>query len=455
MSDPEGTIPLMAACVIAFIGLLLYGIFSGAQIALERTNEHKLQELLADRPDRRKKAMRHLERPQRFFSTVALVRLMASMIPAAVLCGSLAPLLQGAFQNGASIAAPWSTLLSFAIVLAGTLCLWLFMGNLIPRKLAANTPEKSLVHTMSIVNVAAIILRPVTAVFTAISNGIVSLMGKDPHLEDKPVTEEEILRMIDESEEDGEIAGVEANMIENIFDFNDKSVSEIMTHRMDVIAVEDTASVQDVVVVSVEQGYSRIPVYHEDIDEIVGVVYVKDLLKFIGKPLSRNISVKAVMRKPHLAPESKALNELFTEMTERKIQFSVLIDEYGGTKGIVTMEDVLESIVGNIQDEYDNEEESVVRLSDTLFTVSGALSISEASELLEVDLPEGDYDTIAGMVVEMLGNIPDENEFPSVMVGNVEFQVLEFNDNRIEKILIEKHPLPETEQDEDDAKQRN
>lgn len=446
MSDPDGTISIMAAGIIAFVSLLLYGIFSGAQVALERSNERKLQELYSKRPKKQKKALRHLERPQRFFSTVALVRLISTMVPAVCLCVSITPMLAGAFASGGAPAL-WQTLLAGAVVLAATLCVWLFLGNLIPRKLAANTPEKTLVQTMGIVNVAAVILRPVTIVFTAISNGIVTAMGKDPHMEDTPVTEEEILRLVDESEEDGEIAGVEADMIENIFDFNDKNVSEIMTHRMDVVAVEDTASVQDVVVAAVEHGYSRIPVYHDDVDVIIGVVYVKDLLKFIGKPLSRNISVKAMMRKPYLVPESKAINELFTEMTERKFQFAVLIDEYGGTAGIVTMEDILESIVGSIQDEYDNEEESIFQLSDTMFTVDGGTSVDEVSELLDMELPEGDYDTIAGMVVEMLGNIPDANEFPSVMIQNVEFQVLEFGENRIEKILIERHPeLEESEE---------
>jgi putative hemolysin len=437
MSDPDGTISVMAAVVIAVVGLLLYGIFSGAQVALERSKEKKLQSLYGDRPQKQRKALYHLEHPQRFYATVAVVRLLATMAPAVGLCVSITPLLERCFAGDGAVLL-WHTVLSGAIVLSATICIWLFVGNLLPRKLAANLPEKTLVRTMGLVNVAAVVLRPVTAVFTAISNGIVSLMGKDPHMEDVPVTEEEILRMVDESEEDGEIAGVEADMIENIFDFNDTNVSEIMTHRMDVVAVADTASVQDVVAMAVTHGYSRVPVYHGDIDAIIGVVYVKDLLKFIGKPLSRNIKAKALMRKPYLVPESKPVNQLFTEMTERKFQFAVLIDEYGGTAGIVTMEDILESIVGSIQDEYDNEEESVFRLSDTMFTVDGATSVDEVAELLQMELPEGDYDTIAGMVVEMLGNIPDEGEFPSVMVDNVEFQVLEFEDNRIAKILVEK-----------------
>ncbi len=446
MPDPDGTVLILAACAAAFVSLLLYGIFSGAQVAMERASEYRLRQQYAGSPRKLKKALRHMERPQRFFSTVALMRLITTMAPAVCLCGVFAPPLASAFAGGAS--AWWHSLLACAVILAATLCVWLFAGNLIPRKLAANTPEKTLAHTMAFVNGAAVLLRPATALFTAVSNGIVSAMGKDPHMEDTPVTEEEILRMVDESEEDGEIAGVEADMIENIFDFNDKNVSEIMTHRMDVVAVEDTASVQDVVHVAVANGCSRIPVYHEDIDEIIGVVYVKDLLKFIGKPLSRNINVMAMMRKPYLVPESKAINELFTEMTERKVQFAVLIDEYGGTAGIVTMEDILESIVGSIQDEYDNEEQEIFQLSETMFTVDGGTAADEVAELLDMELPEGDYDTIAGMVVEMLGNIPGANEFPSVMIKNVEFQVLEFSENRIGKILIEKHPAQEEPEEE-------
>lgn len=447
MPDPDWFVFIAIACAIAFGCLVLYGVFSAAQIAMERASERKIRELYAEQLGKQKRALRHKERPQCFLATVALVRILAMIIGAVNVCTAIVPLLCNAFSGGKEVSA-WSIILSAAIVIAGLLCIWLFLGNLIPRKIAANDPEKSLVRTMGIVSVASILFRPFTFVLSGISNAIVRAMGKDPNMEDTPVTEEEVLRMIDESEEDGEITGIEADMIEKIFDFNDKAVSEIMTHRMDVVAVKDTATLEDVVNIAVQHGYSRIPVYHHDVDCIIGVVYVKDLLKFIGRPLSRNISVKALMRKPYLVPESKALDELFTEMTERKIQFAVLIDEYGGTEGIVTMEDILESIVGNIQDEYDNEEEEIVRLSNILFTVSGGTSVDEVSELLDMDLPEGDYDTIAGMVVEMLGNIPDANEYPSVMVENVEFQVLEFKDNRIEKILIEKHPVQNEEEDE-------
>ncbi len=447
MPDPDWFVFIVIASAISAGCLVLHGIFSAAQIAMERASERKIRELYAERHGKQKKALRHMERPQRFLSTVSLIRILTIMVAAFNMCASIIPPLARVFSDGAAPGG-WSITFAAAIVLASLMSIWLFIGNLIPRKIAANHPEKSLVHTMWLVNIAAIVFRPFTFVLGGISNGIVSAMGKDPNLEDTPVTEEEVLRMIDESEEDGEITGVEADMIENIFDFNDKAVSEIMTHRMDVLALKDTATLQDVVNIAVKHGYSRIPIYHGDIDCIIGVVYVKDLLKFIGRPLSRNISVKALMRKPHLVPESKALNELFTEMTERKIQFAVLIDEYGGTEGIVTMEDILESIVGNIQDEYDNEEEDIVRLSNILYTVSGGTSVDEVSELLDMELPEGDYDTIAGMVVEMLGNIPDANEYPTVTVENVDFQVLEFKDNRIEKILIEKHPV-QTDEDEE------
>lgn len=442
--DPDGTIPILIACVISFFCLLFYGIFSGAQIAMERANERKLRNLYSERPKKRDKALHHMERPQRFLSTTALVRLITTMVPAVLLCVTFAPPLADAFHMPDQTAAYW---IAAAILLAATVCLWLFLGNLLSRKLAANTPEKTLVQTMGIVNVAAVLLRPATLVFSGASNAIVRMMGKDPRMEDMPVTEEQILRMVDESEEDGEIAGTEADMIGNIFDFNDRNVAEIMTHRVDVIAVEDTATVQDVVNLSVKSGCSRIPVYRDNIDTIIGIVYVKDLLRYIGKSVGRTIPAISVMRRPHLVPKSKALNELFTEMTERKFQFAVIIDEYGGTEGIVTMEDILESIVGNIQDEYDNEEEEIIQLGENMYTVGGTTSVDAVADLLDVELPEGDYDTIAGMVVEALGNVPDENENPTIVVSNVEFHVLEVDGNRIEKLLVKK--LPEQRETED------
>ncbi len=192
------------------------------------------------------------------------------------------------------------------------------------------------------------------------------------------------------------------DMIENIFDFHDTTADEIMTHRTDVTAIEDTGTIEEAVQLAIDGGYSRIPVFHEDLDNILGIVYVKDLLKYIGHPVDENIRLTDVMRKAYLHSGKQALQRVVYRDDRTQGSIGMIVDEYGGTEGIITMEDLLESIVGNIQDEYDNEEEEIQQVNENEFTVEGTTPIDEVSDLLDTELPEGDYDTIAGLVVETL-----------------------------------------------------
>lgn len=259
------------------------------------------------------------------------------------------------------------------------------------------------------------------------------------------VTEEEILQMVGEGEEKGVIEETEKDMIANILDFNDTTVGETMTHRTDVSAVADDDPIMKAVEIAVEHGYSRVPVYHEDIDSIVGICYVKDLLPYVGRELPEFIKLTDLMRPAYFVPETKKCSQLFTEMTERKVQIAVVVDEYGGTAGLITLEDLVESIVGNIQDEYDHEEDDIHRVSETEFTVDGTASIDEISDLTGVSLPEGDYDTIAGLVTERLGYIPKEGEHPKISVAGLSVAVLEVEDQRLSRLFIVKEPQEEEE----------
>lgn len=257
------------------------------------------------------------------------------------------------------------------------------------------------------------------------------------------VTEEEILQMVGEGEETGVLEETEKDMIANILDFNDTTAEETMTHRTDISAVADDEPITKAVEISVEHGYSRVPVYHEDIDSIVGICYVKDLLPYVGKELPEFIRLTDLMRPAYFVPETKKCSQLFTEMTERKVQIAIVVDEYGGTAGLITLEDLVESIVGNIQDEYDHEEDDVHRVSETEFTVDGSASIDEISDLTGVELPEGDYDTIAGLVTERLGYIPKDGEHPKIETEGLTITVLEVEDQRLSRLFIVREPQEE------------
>lgn len=251
-------------------------------------------------------------------------------------------------------------------------------------------------------------------------------------------TEEEILSLVEEGQEKGFIEDDTKNIIENVFDFDDTVASEIMTHRRDMVAIEDTDPLDKVVSIAVESGYSRIPVYHDDIDSIVGVLYVKDLLKYVGCDVPKNFKISDIARQVLFVPRTKDCRSLFEQMNKEKTQIAIVVDEYGGTEGLITLEDLIEDILGNIQDEYDNEEEEIKQLSDKKFTVDGSTSIEDIEELIDKDISDDDCDTIAGFMLTQLGRVPDKDECPAIEHEGFKFTATKVEDRRIEEILIEK-----------------
>ena len=257
--------------------------------------------------------------------------------------------------------------------------------------------------------------------------------------------------MVDVGNEEGSIEKDEADMIDNIFEFDDITAEDVMTHRTDIAAVENTATVKDVIQLAIEEGYSRIPVYEEDIDNIIGIVYAKDMLQCMNET-SEQMSHQPIapfIRKAIFVPESNRCADLFKTFKEKKMQMAVVVDEYGGTSGIVTMEDLLESIVGNMQDEYDHEEDEYQKVSDRVFMLDGSMSVEDVEELLDTNIgSEEDYDTLSGLITDKLDRIPAKDEHPVIRIGTVEFTVLMTEERRIAKLKAE--ILPETEQENEE-----
>ena len=224
-------------------------------------------------------------------------------------------------------------------------------------------------------------------------------------------------------------------MINNVFEFHELSVSDVMTHRTDIVAVDIDAEISEAVYTAINSGFSRIPVYRDNIDHIEGVIYVKDLLCLIGTHSSESMTLKSFLRDAAFVPESCMCGELFKRFTAKKLQMAVAVDEYGGTAGLVTMEDLVESIVGNIQDEYDNEAEEITKISDNTYTISGTADAADVMETLGAPLPEdSEYDTMSGFITDLLGRIPEDGETPSVIYKNITFTVLLAEDMRIVRI---------------------
>ena len=423
--------------------ILVNAFFAASEIAIISVNDVRIRRM-ADDGDRRAKRLLRLTRDtSRFLAASQIGVTLAGFLSSASAAQSFSEPLAQALTF---LPFPAGTVRTIAMVLVTVVLSFfsLIFGELVPKKIAMQKAEPLALAVSGALTGILTVFRPFVALLSAATNGVLRLMGIDPHAEESAVTEEDILSMVDEGEEHGVLEENTKDMISNIFDFGDTSVAELMTHRTEVAAIADTASIMDAVRLAQAEGYSRIPVYHETIDDIRGILYVKDLLQFVGYQ-TPDVPITRLMHPAHYVPEVKKCSDLFAEMTAKKLQMAVVCDEYGGTSGIITMEDLLESIVGNIQDEYDDEEAEISRIGENIFTVDGATALDEVSGLIDTELPEGDYDTIAGFLVDRLGRIPEPGEHPTVEYEGNKFVVQAVEDRRIAQILIEKKhdPAPE------------
>ncbi len=423
-------------------------LVSFAHLALVAFNDAQLSKLAEDGDKKAKRAMKLLDRSVLFTERVRLCNvLLGFAFCAAAFAAIFAPLKAWLDAAMPTMAFPLPSLIAAAITVLGAVIVWLLFGELLPRRVAFVKSQAIAFGLLGYLEFMLALVAPLEWVLSGLANGLSRLFGADPSAMDEEVTEEEIRMLVDVGEEKGVIEGSQKEMINNIFEFDDLTAADIMTPRTDVEAIEIEDTVDDALKASVDNGVSRLPVYEEDIDHVVGVLNIKDLLPYVGKALPDVVTVRSMMREPLFIPETKKCGELFSEMTAAHMQMAMVVDEYGGIAGIVTMEDLLESIVGNMQDEYDNEQEEVTQIDDNRYEVDGTTDIEEVAELLGIEIPEGDYDTLGGFLMSKLGRIPDADEHPQVAFENAEFTVLSMDDRRIDTVHIEVHPAPEPEED--------
>lgn len=326
--------------------------------------------------------------------------------------------------------------------------LLLVFGYSFPKKIAQKNPERMFLKLCTILRPFLFLSKVLLFVPLTLSVTLSKAFGVKNPDENQDITEEEIRILVDVGNEIGSIEESEKEMINNIFEFNDITVDEVMTHRTDISAVQKDALVTDAIKISIEEGFSRIPVYEDDIDDIIGIIYIKDLLELIGDTKADNKKVVDYMRDVIYVPESTRLRMLFKQFKDTKVHMAVIVDEYGGTAGIATMEDLLESIVGNIQDEYDSEEDEILLLEDGSYSLDGSLDVEDAEDLFRTKLvDDDDTDTIGGLVSNTLGRIPDDDEKPSVVINGIMFTVEKAEDRRIVRINAKKLVAQENDMD--------
>ena len=443
---------IIVKLVILLVLILVNAFFAMSELAIISLNDNKIDKMAEDGNKKAKKIVKLTENSSKFLSTIQIGVTLAGFLTSASASTTFASMITDALRGTVVYNALGEGLINGIAVVIVTIIMSYFslvLGELVPKKIAMQVPEKISFKIVDILLLFSKLFAPLVKILSVSTNAVVRLLGFNPHADEETVTEEEIRMMVDVGGEKGVIEDVQKEMINNIFEFDDLDAGDIMTHRTDMVAVEVGDDLSEVVDTAVSEGYSRIPVYEDDQDNIIGIVYVKDLLAYVGKKLPAK-SLRDIMRTPMYVPESKICGDLFKEMTEKRTQMAVVVDEYGGTAGIVTLEDIVEAIVGNIQDEYDDEDEEISKINETTFTIDGMTNLEEVAELTGTELPEGSYDTVAGFIIKELGLLPEEGKTYEVNYKNIKLTVLSVDERRIDKVRVE--ILPSTEDENEKTK---
>lgn len=309
----------------------------------------------------------------------------------------------------------------------------LIFGEITPKSIAKQKSEEVALKVSKPINLVVKLFKPFIYVFTAISGVFIKILGGDPKATEPFITEEELKTMVGVSEEEGVLENVEKEMIFNVFGFADAQVKDVMVQRVDVVAVDINATYDEVInIIKVEQ-FSRIPVYNQNIDDVIGILNVKDLI--IASQNEENFKVSDYMREPYYTFEFKKVTELFKEMKKSRNHMAVVLDEYGGNVGIVTIEDLIEEVVGEIEDEYDDEQDSdIIVIKEDEYIVDGSARLDHIGDLIGVSMESEEFDSIGGLIIGELGRFPEQNE--EVKVNSIRFVVEEIDKNRIKKVRI-------------------
>lgn len=444
MEPPLPLDPVTPTTGLVFLAICLLGIafFSSAEAALISVNKIRLRNL-AEKGSRRAQGLqRLLLRHDRLFATILLLE--TFLVVAASIIGAWM-----ALQVLPLPAIPLAVLTALGVTFLVVLC-----AQLTPKALAAQSSEAYALAIAPFLEALVALARPVVWGFTTVTTRgldlLNRLMRRDVTQATPYLTQDEIRMIVDVGQEEGVLEQEESQMIRSIIELGDTTVREIMVPRIDMVALPEDAKFDDAVKVAIHDGHSRIPIYRDSSDNIIGVLYIKDLLAFLQGDERPHLLPTAYVRPAYYIPESKPVDELLSEMRRAKIHLAIVMDEYGGTAGLVTIEDILEEIVGDIQDEYDAEEQLAIQhQEDGSILVDGMVPLDEVNELLDVDLPTEDFDTLGGFVVGLLGRAPNPGE--EVTHGKLRMIAHEVEQRRLVRVQIYRTgtgPLPEDQEAE-------
>ncbi len=418
--------------ILVFILILINGFFAASEMALVSINPNKLQKLVDEGNKKAKKLQTLSKDSTRYLSTIQVAITLAGFLSSAIAGSNLAQNLVDATANiGINLS------FNFAVVLI-TLVLsfiTLVFGELVPKRIALNSPITVAMLSIGVLKITMFITRPAVWLLTITTKGVVKLLGikKDESLD--KTSEDEIKQMIRSGHMQGLYKGQEKEMLENIFEFDDIHAETIMTPRTDIYAIDINEDKQDIIQMIIEAPYTRIPFFNKTIDNLVGIIHVKDVLIEAKKKNFSRVDYKKLLREPFYAPNNIKINVLFRRMQKENHQIAILLDSYGGIDGIITLEDILEEIVGNIYDEFDESDKSIKKIDEKLYIVDGLIQIQDFNRYFKVDIND-DPETLSGLIIERIGYIPDKLTEEEFVIENLSIRIKTLKKNYIDKFVV-------------------
>lgn len=427
--------PLAGQIVLQFVFIAVNAIFAATEMALVSLNENKLRRE-ADAGDKRAAQLLNIsETPTTFLSTIQIAITLSGFLGAAFGADNFAVRITDYFVNTVGVTAiPAATINSLAVIVVTLIISYftLVLGELVPKRVAMKKPEQIARVVCGFISGMSKVVRPVNWLLTKSTNGVLRLMRINPEEEEEEVSEDEIRYMVDVGEEKGAIEASERDMIENIFEFNNITAEDVMVHRTDMRFIWMDSTHEEIIQTIRDSGLSRFPVVGEDADDVKGLLIARDYL--LNEERAQKLPFEALIRPAYFVPESVRADVLFRNMQIKKVHMAIVVDEYGGTSGLVTMEDLLEEIVGNIYDETDPlEAREITELEPGVWRVAGHCDLDTLRERLGVDIPENDeIDTLGGLIINQLSNVPEDGSTFAIELYGMLIHVEEVRDRRVE-----------------------
>lgn len=433
-SDPDPALNnIMAQFILIGTLTLINAFFASAEMAIVSLNKNKVKYLAEEGNKKAKLLVKFIEEPTKYLSTIQIGIRIAGFLASASAANGISNDFAGYLNN---LNVPYSKQISLVSITIGLTYLMIVFGEWFPKRIAQQKSEAIAMFSVVPIHYISKLVVPFVWLLSMSTNVLVKIIGLNGKIIEEKLSKEEIKSIIAVGQEHGSINETAKKMINNIIEFDDKSAEEVMTPRTEVFLIDINDPVAEFLDELLEEKYSRVPVYDGDVDNIIGILHMKDFIIEARTNGFEKVNIKSILHAPYFVNESKNIDELFRELKRAKNHMAVLIDEYGGFSGVVTTKDLIEEVMGNFEDEYDYDEPDIRKVDNNTYIVSGLLSIDELNDNLHLELVSENYNTIGGFLVSLLGRIPKKNENKTIEYGNVIFKIEEVKERRIGKIKI-------------------